>query len=193
MCVQGILRLPFFLCYAVSTRDGMPQLNAGTLAVLLALLGLAAQRWLSAQEAPRFISIGDGAFRQAHIEHSHSCCVPPLPSPLPPCRRAAADHRWPLLPDSGPVSQCDAKSRAQNALHLPSVSHCFRLTQWWAPLPGLPLALPITVGLVREGSKWLLVDAGVPDSWHQPHASHLLAALHATIPAGDTLAGIARE
>ena len=68
-----------------------------------------------------------------------------------------------------------------------------RLTQWWSPLPGLPLALPVTVGLVREGGKWLLVDAGLRDGWRRPHASHLLAALRATIPAGDALAGIARE
>ncbi len=70
--------------------------------------------------------------------------------------------------------------------------HPCRLTQWWSLLPGLPL-VPVTVGLLREGSTWLLVDAGLRDSWRKPHASHLLAALRATIPAGDTLAGIARE
>lgn len=70
--------------------------------------------------------------------------------------------------------------------------HPSRLTQWWSLLPGLPL-VPVTVGLVREGSKWALVDAGLRDGWRQPHASHLLAALRSTIPAGDTLAGIARE
>jgi hypothetical protein len=67
-----------------------------------------------------------------------------------------------------------------------------RLQQRLFLLPGLP-SIPIMVGLIREGSSWLLVDAGAWDTPRRAHATDLVAALRAVIPAGDKLAAIARE
>lgn len=69
---------------------------------------------------------------------------------------------------------------------------CCRLTQWWQPIPGLPI-VPVNVFLVREGSRWALVDAGLAGSRWQPHAEQLLAALRAAIPANETLSAILCE
>ncbi|KAI3424106.1 hypothetical protein D9Q98_009467 [Chlorella vulgaris] len=69
----------------------------------------------------------------------------------------------------------------------------FSLTQWWAPIPGLP-SCPVSVFLVRQGGKegsWALIDAGVGDSWHQAPGSQLLTAVQQSIPAGEHLAVIA--
>lgn len=42
--------------------------------------------------------------------------------------------------------------------------------------------------LVRDGSNWVLVDAGVP-----AHAGRLLEAVRAVVPSNDTLAAIVCE
>lgn len=74
---------------------------------------------------------------------------------------------------------------------VPVADGLFSLTQWWQPLPPIGrLQLPISVYLVRQEGKWVLIDAGVTGTPAQPHAEQLLAALRATIPEGDTLAAI---
>ncbi|KAL4443733.1 hypothetical protein ABPG75_011470 [Micractinium tetrahymenae] len=67
----------------------------------------------------------------------------------------------------------------------------YMLTQWWRIIPGLPY-FPVSVYLVKQSNStsWGLIDTGLPDSPRQPHASQLLAALKATIPAGEELAAI---
>ena len=68
-----------------------------------------------------------------------------------------------------------------------------RLRQWWYLAPGIPPAMPTAVALVREGSKWVLIDAGTRNNGRQLHASMLVQALKETIPEGDTLVAIACE
>lgn len=67
------------------------------------------------------------------------------------------------------------------------------LTEVWHLLPFLP-GMPVTVNLVRHSGNWTLIDAGVPTSGAlQPLAERLVAAVQATIPAGDVLAAIVCE
>ncbi|EFN52795.1 hypothetical protein CHLNCDRAFT_138441 [Chlorella variabilis] len=66
----------------------------------------------------------------------------------------------------------------------------YSLTEVWHLLPFLP-GMPVTVNLVRHSGNWTLIDAGVPTSGAlQPLAERLVAAVQATIPAGDVLAAI---
>ncbi|KAL4430854.1 hypothetical protein ABPG75_006110 [Micractinium tetrahymenae] len=66
----------------------------------------------------------------------------------------------------------------------PVTDGLYSLIQRCQPLPFLP-GVPIAVYLVREGSSWALVDAGVP-----AHAGQLVEALRVTLPPNDTLAAI---
>lgn len=69
-----------------------------------------------------------------------------------------------------------------------------RLTQWLRILPILP-RLPVSVYLVQQSNStsWGLIDAGLPDSPRQPHATQLLAAVRAAIPPGHQLTAIVCE
>ena len=63
------------------------------------------------------------------------------------------------------------------------------LTESWHLAPFLP-GFPTSVYLVRQGSSWALIDAGVRSGPRQALADDLLAALRATLPEGDTLGAI---
>lgn len=54
--------------------------------------------------------------------------------------------------------------------------------------------MPVAVWLVRgEDGSWVLVDAGTFDNPRQRHATRLVEAVRAAIPAGERLVAIARE
>ena len=78
--------------------------------------------------------------------------------------------------------------------HPPAPHHTPRcsLTQVWHLTPLLP-GVPVAVNLVRQGGSWVLVDAGVRSGPQQPHVERLLAAVRATIPAGEKLTAILCE
>lgn len=85
-----------------------------------------------------------------------------------------------------PRRHCGARRRRLNELISTQLHPALRcsLIERWQPLPFLP-GFPIAVHLVRDGSNWVLIDAGVP-----AQASQLLEALHAAVPPNDTLAAI---
>ena len=137
---------------------------------VLAGLALAAQRQERAQPPPQFKEVSDGLYRQA-LEGS---------------RRISAHRSL-----AGTAALAAETLTAAICALSPWLPLC-RLQQRLFLLPGLP-SIPIMVGLIREGSNWVLVDAGAWDTPRRAHATDLVAALRAVIPAGDKLAAIARE
>lgn len=50
--------------------------------------------------------------------------------------------------------------------------------------------MPLSATLVREGSSWVLIDAGASDSWSQSYASRLTKAVQRALPRGAQLSAI---
>lgn len=155
-----------FICNLPTMRRTIPKL-----VVLVAVAVHLVQR--GRQTAPAaFEPVADGLYRSVHSDGIVlACCARRLgvaSVPPPGCPAAAA-----------------ASSSRRNSLLTCTCS----LTEGWKPLPFLSLpGCPIAVYAVRDGSNWVLVDAGVPAL-----ASQLLDALRALVPPTDKLAAIVCE
>lgn len=102
---------------------------------------------------------------------------------------SALGAHWKGLPSLWSKSQ----TRTSYLRYL-SLSPPCRLTQWLRVLPILP-RFPVSVYLIKQSNStgWGLIDAGLPDSPRQQHATQLLAALRAAIPEGQELEAIVCE